>query len=77
MKCDVANFYDRVNIHRIESTLLSIDGIDERFVELINQILLHWAKRDSYGLPIGSNGSRVLAEIALFNVDRSLKDAGN
>ena len=76
VKCDVANFYDRVNIHRIESTLLSIDGIDERFVELINQILLHWAKRDSYGLPIGSNGSRVLAEIALFNVDRSLKDAG-
>ena len=76
VKCDVANFYDRINIHRIESTLLTIRGIDERFVALINQILLHWAKRDSYGLPVGSNGSRVLAEVALFNVDKSLKDAG-
>ena len=76
VKCDIANFYDRVNIHRIESTLLTISDLNKEFAKLINQILLHWAKRDSYGLPIGSNGSRVLAEVALFNVDRSLKDAG-
>ena len=76
VKCDIANFYDRVNIHRIESTLLTISGLDKEYVKLINQILLHWAKRDSYGLPVGSNGSRVLAEVALFNVDLSLKDAG-
>ena len=75
VKCDIANFYDRVNFHRIESTLLTTNGLNESLVKLINQILLHWAKRDSYGLPVGSNGSRVLAEVSLLNVDRSLKDA--
>lgn len=76
VKCDIANFYDRVNIHRIHSTLLTTDGVDEVHANLINKVLLHWAKRDSYGLPIGSNGSRVLAEVALSNVDRSLKEDG-
>ena len=76
VKSDIANFYDRVNIHRIESTLQTTKGLNGRVVNMMNQILLHWAKRDSYGLPVGSNGSRILAEVALFNVDRSLKDAG-
>ena len=75
-KSDIANFYDRVNIHRIESTLRTTKGLDNRVIDLINQMLLHWAKRDSYGLPVGSNASRILAEVALFNVDISLADAG-
>ena len=75
VKSDISNFYDRINIHRLESTLLTIDGLDKRLVELINQILLHWARRDSYGIPTGSNASRVLAEVALFNVDRALVEA--
>ena len=76
VKCDIANFYDRVNIHRIHSTLLTTSGVEKIHADLINKVLLHWAKRDSYGLPIGSNGSRVLAEVALCNVDRSLKEDG-
>ena len=75
VKCDIANFYDRVNIHRIESTLLTTKGLHQKLAELINQILLHWARRDSYGLPVGSNASRVLAEVAMFNVDQSLRYA--
>ena len=75
VRSDIANFYDRVNIHRIESTLLSLGKLNNKLVHLINQILLHWAKRDSYGIPIGSNASRILAEVALFNVDKSLVEA--
>ena len=75
VKSDISNFYDRINIHRMESTLLTMDGLDKRLVQLINQLLLHWAKRDSYGIPTGSNASRVLAEVALFNVDRTLVEA--
>ena len=76
VKSDVANFFDRINIHRLESTLLSIPSIDKHFIALVTQVLLHWARRDSYGIPVGSNASRVLSEVALYNVDRSLKDAG-
>ena len=76
VKSDIANFYDRINIHRIESTLLAMHSVDDRLVKLMNQILLHWARRDSYGLPVGSNASRILAEIALYTVDRSLVETG-
>ena len=75
VKSDIANFYDRINLHRLESTLLTVKDLDHRVVHLINQILLHWARRDSYGIPIGSNASRVLAEAALFNVDKALWEA--
>ncbi len=72
VECDFANFYDRLNIHRIESILLSCDCIDKDIVNLINQVLLFWANRDSYGLPVGSNASRILAEASLIEVDNYL-----
>ena len=75
VKCDISNFYDRLNLHRLESTLLSLP-IDAKLVRLTNELLLFWANRDSYSLPIGGNASRILAEAALISVDdylRSLK----
>ncbi|MNY97853.1 reverse transcriptase [compost metagenome] len=69
---DIANFYDRINLHRVESVLLSLRGIEKKQVHLINEILLFWANRDSYGLPVGSNASRILAEAALIEVDNYL-----
>ena len=73
IECDLSNFYDRLNIHRIESTLKSIDTIDRDIISLINEVLLFWANRDSYGLPVGSNASRILAETALIEIDNFLK----
>ncbi|HAQ56682.1 MAG TPA: hypothetical protein DCR44_04720, partial [Acholeplasmatales bacterium] len=70
VKCDIANFYDRLNLHRLESILMSIKDIDQIKVGLINELLLFWANRDSYGLPVGSNASRILAEAALIDVDK-------
>lgn len=75
VKCDISNFYDRLNLHRLESTLLSL-SIDNKLVKLTNELLLFWANRDSYSLPIGGNASRILAEASLISVDdylRSLK----
>jgi len=72
VKCDISNFYDRLNLHRLESTLLSLP-IDKKYTKLTNELLLFWANRDSYGLPIGGNASRILAEAALISVDDYLK----
>mgnify|MGYP001487070495 CR=1 FL=1 len=68
VKCDIANFYDRLNLHRLESTLLSLP-LDKAKIDLINELLLFWANRDSYSLPIGGNASRILSEAALISVD--------
>ena len=51
-------------------------GCDKNRVKLINELLLFWSNRDSYGLPVGSNGSRILAEASLIGVDRYLKEMG-
>lgn len=72
VECDLSNFYDRLNIHRVESILRSSNKIDQGVINLINQILLFWANRDSYGLPVGSNASRILAEASLIEVDNFL-----
>lgn len=76
VECDISNFYDRVNIHRIESVLNSNPNIDKDIIKLINSLLLFWANRDSYGLPVGSNASRILAEVALIEVDNYLISKG-
>lgn len=72
VECDISNFYDRLNLHRLESILLSIEKIDKDAIKLLNEILLFWSNRDSYGLPVGSNASRILAEAALIEIDNYL-----
>jgi len=73
VSCDIANFYDRLNLHRLENILLSI-GCDRTKVSVLNELLLFWSNRDSYGLPVGSNASRILAEASLIGVDLYLRD---
>lgn len=68
---DIANFYDRINIHRLESILASI-GCESKNIAKINELLLIWAGRNSYGLPVGCDASRILAEASLINVDNEL-----
>ena len=72
ISCDISNFYDRLNLHRLENALLSIPDINKDVVILINEMLLFWSNRDSYGLPVGSNASRILAEASLIAVDKYL-----
>lgn len=74
ISCDISNFYDRLNLHRLENTLLSIPQNDIKVVKLLNEILLFWPNRDSYGLPVGSNASRILAEASLIDVDKYLME---
>lgn len=72
VSCDISNFYDRLNLHRLECVLSSIDGCDKKVVHQINELLLFWSNRDSYGLPVGSNASRILSEASLIEVDNYL-----
>lgn len=72
VECDISNFYDRLNLHRLESNLLAIPKISPDYVTILNELLLFWSNRDSYGLPVGSNASRILAEAALLEVDNYL-----
>ncbi len=71
VSCDISNFYDRLNLHRLENSLISI-GCNKNKIKTINELLLFWSNRDSYGLPVGSNRSRILAEASLVGIDNFL-----
>lgn len=71
VSCDIANFYERLNLHRLENNLLSI-GCERNTVNVINRLLMFWSNNDSYGLPVGSNASRILSEASLIGVDNYL-----
>lgn len=72
---DIANFYDRLNLHKLENILLEI-RCDRQRVKMVIHALMHWSKQQSFGLPVGSDGTRLLAEAMLINVDNELKQRG-
>ena len=72
---DIANFFDRIGNHPLENHLLN-SNCDARYVSLVRDILYFWAgDRRSFGVPVGSDASRILCEAALINVDSKLKEA--
>ncbi|GAA0276042.1 hypothetical protein GCM10009127_15840 [Alteraurantiacibacter aestuarii] len=72
---DIANFFDRIGNHTLENHLLNI-GIEPKYVALIREVLLFWAgDRRSFGIPVGSDASRILSEATLLQVDRKLNDS--
>ena len=70
---DIANFYDRLNLHKLENLLQEI-GCDTKTVSKINRLLIQWSQQQSFGIPVGSDGSRLLAEAMLINADRELSE---
>lgn len=73
---DISNFFDRIGNHTLENHLNNV-GCEKRYIDLIKEVLLFWAgDRRSYGIPVGSDGSRILSEAVLLTVDRKLREAG-
>ena len=72
VKFDIADFYNRVYHHRLENALIRC-GIDENIKTRIMKILQMLSDNVSYGLPVGGNASRILAEVLLNSFDRILE----
>ena len=72
---DVADFYPRINHHRLENALHRIPAAGDIPRRLI-RLLSTFSDGQSYGLPVGGPASRLLAELSLVDVDRSLRSSG-
>jgi hypothetical protein len=70
---DIADFYQRIYLHRIENcldTATANKGL-KRFIEkTIKQV----RSKQSYGIPVGCTASRIIAEAALADSDNALAD---
>jgi hypothetical protein len=72
---DVSDFYSRIYHHRLKNALMETTSNKEA-VSRIDTLLSHLSGNTSYGLPVGGNAARVLAEGLLDSTDRLLLSAG-
>ena len=71
---DIADFYPRVYHHRIENSLKKASANADA-VRRIMALLKHLSYGGvSYGLPIGGNAARIIAEALLVRTDKLLAD---
>jgi hypothetical protein len=71
---DISDFYPRVYHHRLENAVMLATS-NKDAARRILVLLLKLSEGTSYGLPIGGNAARLLAEILLNRVDRLLLTA--
>lgn len=70
---DIADFYQRIYMHRIENcldTATANKGVKKFIEKLIKQI----RSRQSHGIPVGGTASRLVAEAILADSDNALAD---
>jgi hypothetical protein len=75
VQTDISDFYPRIYHHRIQNALNRLPSpgdIPNRIMDLLGA----FSKNVSYGLPIGGPASRILAELALNDVDTLLLRRG-
>jgi hypothetical protein len=72
---DIADFYQRIYFHRVENVLQDA-GCAKGPSDLVKKIIKSTRARQSYGLPVGTTASRLLAECLLTDTDTLLKNMG-
>jgi hypothetical protein len=72
---DISDFYSRIYRHRLENIIESLTG-SKKIAKTIESFLKDWRSRQSFGIPVGNTATRILAEVALNDMDLALKSEG-
>jgi Reverse transcriptase (RNA-dependent DNA polymerase) len=75
IQTDVASFYEHIYHHRLENVVKDL-APESTLAMQIDRILSKLAAGRSFGLPVGGQCARILAEVMMTPIDRSLTDAG-
>lgn len=76
VQTDISSFYERVSHHYIENFINHLSGECKQVSKQVNALLGKLSAGRSFGLPVGGQGARVLAELFLNQVDSALTAAG-
>ncbi|GMM59917.1 RNA-directed DNA polymerase [Novosphingobium pituita] len=76
IQTDIASFYEHIYHHRLENVILDLAANGSTIALQIDRILNKLASGRSFGLPVGGQCARVLAEVMMTPIDQSLSDAG-
>ena len=72
VQTDIASFYEHISHHYLENHLTDIFNDQGRVAKQIVGLLAKFSGGRSFGLPVGGQGARVLAELMLQPIDREL-----
>jgi hypothetical protein len=76
VQTDISSFYERIYHHRLENILSDLAGRVGRLPLQIDRTLAKMSSGRSFGLPVGGQCSRVLAEVMMMPIDETLTQEG-
>lgn len=76
VQTDISSFYEHIYHHRLENIIKDLGEKKSTVAAQIDRILSKLAAGRSFGLPVGGQCARILAEVMMTPIDRSLSDAG-
>jgi len=76
IQTDIASFYEHVYHHRLENVINDLTHRKSTVALQVDRILNKLSAGRSFGLPVGGQCARVLAEVMMTPIDLSLSDAG-
>lgn len=72
---DISDFYARINFHRLENLLDEV-APGHGAARYVKRHIKAIRAKQSFGLPVGGSGARLLAELALSDTDSALQNDG-
>lgn len=76
VQTDISSFYEHIYHHRLENCINDLFPDGSTIATQVDRLLNKFSSGRSFGLPVGGQGSRVLAELLMNSVDQMLSDAG-
>ncbi|MCS3930763.1 hypothetical protein M2175_005794 [Bradyrhizobium elkanii] len=76
VQTDISSFYEHIYHHRLENCIKDIFDESSTVSMQVDRILSKMASGRSFGLPVGGQCARILAETMMTPIDASLSDAG-
>lgn len=71
---DIADFFPRIYSHPLDNALTQIPSADH--ARVLKKMFAQWNYTVSYGIPVGTNASRLLSELVITDVDQALLSEG-
>ncbi|WP_424927902.1 RNA-directed DNA polymerase [Amaricoccus tamworthensis] len=76
VQTDISSFYEHIYHHRLENVIKDLGPANSTVALQIDRILNKLAAGRSFGLPVGGQCARILAETMMTPIDVALSDAG-
>lgn len=76
VQTDISSFYEHIYHHRLENLVSDLFENNSTVARQVDRILNQMTSGRSFGLPVGGQGARVLAEVLMNAIDQLLDSSG-